>query len=76
MTIRYVLPNECRTKITVYDITGREIAVLSDNVQGPGIHYAVWDGRDRNGVITASGMYLYKVTAGINSQNGKALYLR
>ena len=35
--------------IRVYDLAGRLVRVLAKGAQAPGIHYAVWDGRDEQG---------------------------
>jgi hypothetical protein len=48
-----------RVRLTVYDILGREVAVLVDGVQAPGRHEVVFDARN-----LASGVYVYRLTAG------------
>jgi len=58
-TISYVLPVTSHVSLTVYDLLGREIAVLVNGVQQPGRRVAIWDA---SGI--ASGIYYYRLTAG------------
>jgi hypothetical protein len=46
-------------RLTIYDVLGREVAVLVDGVQSPGRHELVFDASG-----LASGVYLYRLTAG------------
>ncbi|HTY00100.1 MAG TPA: T9SS type A sorting domain-containing protein [Bacteroidota bacterium] len=49
-------------RLSVYDLLGREVAVVVDERQTPGEHEVRVDGRS-----LASGMYFYRLTAGNNS---------
>ncbi len=75
-TIRYEIPSECHVSFIVYDINGRRVAVLEEGIRPAGIYNAVWDGKDNNGILTASGVYLYRLEAGANINTGKILFLR
>jgi hypothetical protein len=44
-----------------------------DEIQPAGVHAVVWDGRDGLGRQVASGVYLYRVTAGVMTSSGKML---
>lgn len=57
--IRFSLPSSHVTRLTVYDILGREIAVLVDGVMPAGSQSVTFDATN----IT-SGVYLYKLEAG------------
>ncbi len=57
--ISYRLPRSGATRLTVYDLLGREVATLVDEHQQPG-EYAV----DFNGSGLSSGLYLYRLTSG------------
>ncbi len=48
-----------RVKLTVYDLLGREMAVLVDERKEPGRYEVQWDGSR-----CASGMYVYRLIAG------------
>lgn len=63
-TIPFEVAETARVTIRVYDVVGREVAVLVDREFAPGRYRATWDGRDRGGQAVASGVYLYRMQAG------------
>ncbi len=63
-------------RLAIYDILGREIAVLRDAHLAAGSYSCVWDGRDGNGLRTASGVYLYRLQAGAFAASGKVMLVR
>ncbi|MEW6510112.1 MAG: T9SS type A sorting domain-containing protein [Bacteroidota bacterium] len=69
--ITYELPKSLMVRISVYDMLGREIAVLVDGRMEEGIHEI---GFDATGVST--GMYFYRLMAGEFSQTRRLIYLR
>jgi len=65
-TIRYSIGNEnlstrtgSHVRLVVYDLLGRELAVLVDETKPPGDHAVRFDGSR-----LASGVYLYRMTSG------------
>jgi photosystem II stability/assembly factor-like uncharacterized protein len=68
-TIEYSVPdNNVNVKITVFDLLGREIETLVDEVKKAGNYKAVF-----NGSKYASGMYFYKMQAGDFSEVRKMI---
>jgi len=63
-TISFTLPETSETRLTVYDILGREVEVLVNGVLGTGTHQATYEAGD-----LPSGMYTYRLTAGDFSQS-------
>ena len=57
-TIEYALPASGQVHLSVYDILGREVAILVDGVQHTGKHASVFDGTP-----LPSGTYLYRLKA-------------
>ena len=57
-TIKYDLPKESRVKIVVYDILGREVARLVDEMKKAGSYQVVWETNR-----LASGVYFYRIEA-------------
>lgn len=57
--IAYQLPEENQVRLEVFDLLGRRVAILVNEHQGPGHHSAVFDASH-----LASGVYLYRLTAG------------
>ena len=61
-TIRYSLPQAERVTLRVFDVHGRLTATLRDDTEPAGEHLVDWDGRDREGLPVASGVYLYRLS--------------
>lgn len=57
--ITYSLPKESRVKLSIYDIMGREVAVLTDEIQRAGKYE-----KEFNGEGNSSGVYFYQLRAG------------
>ena len=62
-SISFAIPEVSRVLLIVYDIMGREVQRLVDDVVDPGYHAAVWDGRNASGSPSASGVYIYRFSA-------------
>lgn len=57
--ISYSLAQRGAADLSVYDVTGRRIAVLFRGVAEPGSHSAIWDGRSSDGRLAPAGVYRY-----------------
>ncbi|HLA63074.1 MAG TPA: T9SS type A sorting domain-containing protein, partial [Rhodothermales bacterium] len=57
--VRYALPEASTVRVTLYDVLGREAAVLYDGAQAAGRHEAALDA-----AALAPGVYLVRLTAG------------
>lgn len=55
---------------TIYDLRGAKVRDLRVDGLSPTANCIVWDGRDSNGSIAPTGIYLYKVRAGKESATG------
>ena len=55
--IEYAVPREANVRVSVFDLAGREIAVLADGVRAPGRYSARWDARGGAG----AGMYFVRL---------------
>jgi len=63
-------------KLTVYDITGREITTLVSKQLSPGDYTVQWDGRSITGERVASGLYFYRLQTGDFLQTRKMLLVK
>jgi len=70
-TIVFHLPSRGMARLAIYDLLGREVAVLVDGMTAPGSYTAVFDGGR-----LASGVYLCRLTVGGASQTRRLLLLR
>jgi flagellar hook assembly protein FlgD len=58
--------------LKIYNLLGAEVATLvNDEPQAAGYHAAIWDGRDKDGRVVASGVYVYRMQAGSFSATKK-----
>jgi hypothetical protein len=74
--IRYDIPEGGPVSLIVYDINGREVARLVNEVEQPGRYEVRFDGaRARSGGL-ASGVYFYTVRAGTFTQTRKMILLK
>jgi len=60
-TIEYILPGRAMVTIAIYDIMGRRIETLIDEVQPRGLHRLQWDGINKKGNKAAGGVYLCRI---------------
>ena len=62
--------------IRVYDLAGRLVRVLAKGTQAPGIHYAIWDGRDEQGTSIRKGLYFVRARVGGQLRNAQVTLLK
>lgn len=61
--IEYALPEPARVVLGVFDIAGRTVRSFGQEVQGAGNRTIVWDGKNDQGQIVASGVYFFNMVA-------------
>ncbi len=69
--IEYQLPEAENVRLSVYDVLGREVAVLVNEEQQAGTYTVTFDGAD-----LSSGTYIYRITAGSFNQTGKMMLVK
>jgi flagellar hook assembly protein FlgD len=74
--VAFALPTGGRTRIALYDVSGREVRVLADAELRAGPQQFVWDGRDSDGRAVASGVYLCRIAAGGETTLGSIAVIR
>ncbi len=63
-TIRYSVKKKGPVALRIYDVAGRLVRTLVDDVKKAGSHSAAWDGSNNEGLEVASGVYFYRIEAG------------
>jgi len=58
-TIQYGIPHACRVTLRIYNMLGREVALLVDEQQKEGMYKITWNASD-----LPSGIYFYRIQAG------------
>ena len=74
--IRFQLPKTSHVAVRIYNTLRQEIRALADRQYEVGFHAIRWDGKDNNGNLVGSGIYLYQLQAGTFSQVRKMSLLR
>ncbi len=75
-SIRYGIPQKSPVKLEIYNLLGQKIATLVNENQMEGFYAVQWDGRDMQGALVKSGVYIYKITAGNYTQARKMILLK
>ncbi len=70
-TIKWKMPVESFVTLKVYDILGKEVAMLVNEYRQAGISEALFDGSELN-----SGIYFYTINAGSFAKSNKMLLLK
>jgi len=73
-SILYKLNNQSNISVKIYNILGQVVKEFNLRTQTVGIHGVVWDGKNNLGQRVASGVYIYQLTIGNESQTKKMLY--
>ena len=64
-TIWYVNEVPSSVSLVIYNMAGRRVAVLCEDIEeSAGYHEVAWDGRDESGRIVPAGTYIYRLRAG------------
>ncbi len=75
-TIFYDVSKESNVKVTVFDLLGREIIKLIDQIEPIGTRSINWDGRDYIGNLVKAGVYIYRIEAERFIQTKKMVLLK
>jgi hypothetical protein len=75
-TVTFDVPRSVFVRIAVYDVAGRLVDVLVNDVKQPGFYQAAWKGHDRRGQQVATGVYFLHMTAGSFTQTRKMVLLK
>ena len=70
-SIGFALPASEKVVLTVYDLAGRQLATLVDGWRDAGYHEVTFDAAG-----LASGVYIYRISAGDFKANGKMMLMK
>jgi hypothetical protein len=74
--IEYSIPEKGIVKLQIFDILGRVVATLVDDVQDAGVYHSTWIGKTNNGIAASSGVYFYRLQSGNFSKTERMLLLK
>ena len=75
-TIRYALSEDAHVTLKIYNMLGQLVATLVDENQSAGYREVVWSGSNEFGQKVASGIYIYRMTAGSFEDSKRMLLLK
>lgn len=70
-TIRFELSRAAHVSLRIYDMLGREVARLTDEIKSAGAHEATWDAGSM-----PSGAYVYRLFTGGSISVGRMIYIK
>jgi len=75
-TIEYTLPTTALVKLVIYNSVGQVVKTLVSEEQQPDVYKVTWDSTNEAGIRVASGLYIYKITAGSFSATKKMTLIK
>jgi Secretion system C-terminal sorting domain len=74
--ISFTLAASADVKIQVFDLLGRRVATLVDEMRIAGSHSTIWNGLNHSEIPAASGIYFIQMTAGDVVKTQKAILMK
>jgi hypothetical protein len=74
--ISYQIPDTAPVYCVVHDILGNRVTVLENSIKKPGAYRIVWNGTDKQGHTVSTGVYLWRITAGVHTAQGKITLIK
>jgi hypothetical protein len=75
-TIGYGLTSGCNIELSVYNLSGRKVAVLEKGFKAAGNHSTMWDLADGAGDSVPSGVYICRLFTGVSFHAEKLIVAR
>ena len=69
--IPYQLAVSSQVRLEVFNLLGQHLATLVDGERAAGFHTATWNATDGAGRAVGAGVYIYRMTVGVESQTGR-----
>ena len=69
VTLAWSQSRAARVRLLAYDVLGRQVVVLRDDIAGAGAHTLRWDGTDATGRPLASGTYFVRLLSGTTQRD-------
>ena len=74
--IKYDIPKLSEVRIVVYNLMGRQVAILFDGIKPAGYHNISWDGTNQLGDHVSSGMYVYSIHTDNYISSKKMIFIK
>ena len=66
-SIKFTMPYESAVNLNIYNAAGQKVRSLISETITAGTHSIVWDGKDDNGRVVSSGVYIAGLKSGTHS---------
>ena len=73
--IPYQLAASSEVRLEVFNLLGQRITTLVDGARPAGFHTATWHATDAAGRAVGAGVYIYRMTVGVERQTGRMVLL-
>ncbi len=74
--IAFTLPSAMQADLIVFDVLGRQVKTLVNEVRHAGEHFVQWDGTNSAGASVSSGVYFCRLVAGGNEKVTKMMLMK
>ena len=74
--IEYDLPKTEFVSLKIFDIMGREVISLINEIQKPGRKFSIWNAKNNLGQTVSAGMYIYTIQAGSFRKTKKMVLIK
>tara|TARA_B110000116_G_C16336569_1_gene359141 strand:- start:136 stop:531 length:396 start_codon:yes stop_codon:yes gene_type:complete len=74
--ITYDLVNASDVKLEIYDLMGRKINTLVDQIQNAGHYSIIWNANDQAGNQVSAGVYLFRLQADKQTLTRKMILMK
>jgi len=75
-TIEFVLPRDSYVELSVYDVNGKRVRSLINEVRDAGINVKAWNGTNDAGDTVPTGVYFYRLTWGETVETRKMIFVK
>ena len=76
ITIVYSLPSNVLIEGSIFDISGKRVSTLFNEIQSPGKKMVKWGGRNEDGRIMSAGIYYFRLSSGSQFKTKKLLLVK
>ncbi|MBI9072957.1 MAG: RICIN domain-containing protein [Melioribacteraceae bacterium] len=75
-TISFDLSGRSYVKLEIYNILGQLVKTIIDQELSPATYSYKWDGKDKNGHLTGTGIYLYRLESSFGTEVKKMTFMK
>ncbi|NIO29190.1 MAG: T9SS type A sorting domain-containing protein, partial [Candidatus Latescibacteria bacterium] len=75
-TLSFSLPGKSHVSLSIFDVEGRLVRTLVNEVLTGGFKAYEWNGNDNNGISVSSGVYFYRLRAGDKTLTKKMVLIK